>query len=173
MGYLKIAEGCNKYCTYCVIPHIRGRYRSVPMEKLVSEATYMASQGIKELILVAQETTCYGIDLYGKKCLPKLAGELAKIEGIEWIRLMYCYPELVDDELINEIASNEKIAKYIDIPLQHADDGILKKMNRRSNSAQIKELFKKNNEYTRVEQLEGQYLTNPYPALIQLPLHPL
>ncbi len=143
MGYLKIAEGCNKYCTYCVIPHIRGRYRSVPMEKLVKEATYMASQGIKELILVAQETTCYGIDLYGKKSLPKLVSELAKIEGIEWIRLMYCYPEEIDDELIDLFATEKKLCKYIDMPLQHSEDDILHRMGRKTDKESIKNVISK------------------------------
>lgn len=143
MGYLKIAEGCNKYCTYCVIPHIRGRYRSVPMEKLVKEATYMASQGIKELILVAQETTCYGIDLYGKKSLPKLVSELAKIEGIEWIRLMYCYPEEIDEELIDLFASEKKLCKYIDMPLQHSEDNILHRMGRKTDKESIKNVISK------------------------------
>ncbi len=137
MGYLKIAEGCNKFCTYCVIPHIRGRYRSVPMEKLVKEAKYMASQGIKELILVAQETTCYGIDLYGEKTLVKLVKELAKIEGIEWIRLMYCYPEEIDDELIDLYATENKLCKYIDMPLQHSEDNILHRMGRKTDKESI------------------------------------
>lgn len=143
MGYLKIAEGCNKFCTYCVIPHIRGKYRSVPMEKLVKEAEYMASQGIKELILVAQETTCYGIDIYGKKSLPELVNELAKIEGIEWIRLMYCYPEEIDDELIELFASCEKLCKYIDMPLQHSEDNILHRMGRRTDKMSIKAVINK------------------------------
>ncbi len=143
MGYLKIAEGCNKYCTYCVIPHIRGRYRSVPMEKLISEATYMASQGIKELILVAQETTCYGIDLYGQKSLPKLVVELAKIEGIDWIRLMYCYPEEIDDELIDLFATENKLCKYIDMPLQHSEDNILHRMGRKTDKESIKNVISK------------------------------
>ena len=143
MGYLKIAEGCNKFCTYCVIPYIRGKYRSVPMEKLVKEAEYMASQGIKELILVAQETTCYGIDIYGKKSLPELVNELAKIEGIEWIRLMYCYPEEIDDELIELFASCEKLCKYIDMPLQHSEDNILHRMGRRTDKMSIKSIINK------------------------------
>ncbi len=143
MGYLKIAEGCNKFCTYCVIPHIRGKYRSVPMEKLVKEAEYMASQGIKELILVAQETTCYGIDLYGKKSLPKLVRELAKIDGIEWIRLMYCYPEEIDDELVELFATEEKLCKYIDMPLQHSEDVILKRMGRKTDKESIKNVISK------------------------------
>ncbi|MBO5424641.1 MAG: 30S ribosomal protein S12 methylthiotransferase RimO [Lachnospiraceae bacterium] len=143
MGYLKIAEGCNKYCTYCVIPHIRGRYRSVPMEKLLEEAEYMASQGIKELILVAQETTCYGIDIYGEKSLTVLVEELAKIEGIEWIRLMYCYPEEIDDELIDLFAREEKLCKYIDMPLQHSEDNILKRMGRKTDKESIKTVIGK------------------------------
>ncbi len=143
MGYLKIAEGCNKYCTYCVIPHIRGRYRSVPMEKLLEEAKYMASLGIKELILVAQETTCYGIDIYGEKSLTVLVEELAKIEGIEWIRLMYCYPEEIDDELIDLFAREEKLCKYIDMPLQHSEDNILKRMGRKTDKASIKTVIGK------------------------------
>ncbi|MBE5953613.1 MAG: 30S ribosomal protein S12 methylthiotransferase RimO [Lachnospiraceae bacterium] len=143
MGYLKIAEGCNKFCTYCVIPHIRGKFRSVPMEKLVKEAEYMASQGIKELILVAQETTCYGIDIYGKKSLPILVNELAKIEGIEWIRLMYCYPEEIDDELINLYASCDKLCKYIDMPLQHSEDNILHRMGRKTDKKSIKTVINK------------------------------
>ncbi len=143
MGYLKIAEGCNKYCTYCVIPHIRGRYRSVPMEKLLEEAEYMASLGIKELILVAQETTCYGIDIYGEKSLPVLVEELAKIKGIEWIRLMYCYPEEIDDELIDLFVREEKLCKYIDMPLQHSEDSILKRMGRKTDKASIKTVIGK------------------------------
>ena len=143
MGYLKIAEGCNKFCTYCVIPHIRGRYRSLPMEKLINEASYMASQGIKELILVAQETTCYGIDLYGRKSLTKLVKEIAKIEGIEWIRLMYCYPEEIDDELIELFATEEKLCKYIDMPLQHSEDNILKRMGRKTDKESIKAVITK------------------------------
>ncbi len=143
MGYLKIAEGCNKFCTYCVIPHIRGRYRSVPMEKLVKEAEYMASQGIKELILVAQETTCYGIDIYGEKSLVKLVKELAKIEGIEWIRLMYCYPEEIDDELIDLYATEDKLCKYIDMPLQHSEDNILHRMGRKTDKEFIKSVISK------------------------------
>ena len=143
MGYLKIAEGCNKFCTYCVIPHIRGRYRSVPIEKLIKEAEYMASQGIKELILVAQETTCYGIDIYGKKSLPSLVNELSKIEGIEWIRLMYCYPEEIYDELIELFATCEKLCKYIDMPLQHSEDNILHRMGRKTDKKSIKAVINK------------------------------
>ncbi len=143
MGYLKIAEGCNKFCTYCIIPHIRGKYRSVPMDRLVKEAEYMASQGIKELIIVAQETTCYGIDIYGKKSLPELVRRLARIEGIEWIRLMYCYPEEINDELIELFATENKLCKYIDMPLQHSEDGVLKRMGRKTDKASIKSVIEK------------------------------
>ena len=142
MGYLKIAGGCDKFCTYCVIPHIRGHYRSVPMEQLLKEAEYMASQGIEELVLVAQETTVYGTDIYGKKSLHILLKELCKIKGIRWIRVLYCYPEEIDEALIKEIASNPKIVKYLDIPLQHVHNDILKSMNRRSSFEEICELFK-------------------------------
>ena len=128
MGYLKIAEGCDKFCTYCVIPHIRGHYRSVPMEQLLKEAEYMASQGIEELVLVAQETTCYGKDLYGEKRLHVLVRELAKIDGIKWIRLMYCYPEEIYDELIDCFKEEPKLLHYIDMPMQHSEDAILKRM---------------------------------------------
>lgn len=141
MGYLKIAEGCNKFCTYCVIPHIRGRYRSVPMDKLIKEAEYMVSQGIKEIILVAQETTMYGIDLYGEKSLPKLIHLLAQIDGLEWIRLMYCYPEEITDELIDTFANEPKLCNYIDMPLQHSEDSILKRMGRRTDKKQIKNII--------------------------------
>lgn len=137
MGYLKIAEGCNKFCTYCVIPHIRGHYRSVPMEKLIEEAKYMVSMGIKELVLVAQETTCYGIDLYGTKSLAGLVKKLAQIEGIEWIRLMYCYPEEIDDSLLDLFATEKKLCKYIDMPLQHSEDSILSRMGRKTNKESI------------------------------------
>jgi ribosomal protein S12 methylthiotransferase len=143
MGYLKIAEGCNKFCTYCIIPHIRGHYRSVPMEKLVKEAKYMASQGIQELVLVAQETTCYGIDIYGEKTLPKLIKELNAIDGIEWIRLLYCYPEEITDELIECFKLYPKLCHYIDMPLQHSEDSILKRMGRRTDKASIKAVVKK------------------------------
>jgi ribosomal protein S12 methylthiotransferase len=143
MGYLKIAEGCNKFCTYCIIPRIRGHYRSVPMEKLVEEAEYMASQGIKELVLVAQETTCYGIDIYGKKSLPELIGRLNAIEGIEWIRLLYCYPEEITDELIECFSLYPKLCHYIDMPLQHSEDSILKRMGRRTDKASIIKVVEK------------------------------
>ncbi len=137
MGYLKIAEGCDKFCTYCVIPHIRGHYRSVPMEQLLKEAEYMASQGIEELVLVAQETTCYGKDLYGEKRLHVLVRELAKIDGIKWIRLMYCYPEEIYDELIDCFKEEPKLLHYIDMPMQHSEDAILKRMGRRTDRASI------------------------------------
>ena len=137
MGYLKIAEGCDKFCTYCVIPHIRGHYRSVPMEQLLKEAEYMASQGIEELVLVAQETTCYGKDLYGEKRLHVLVRELAKIDGIKLIRLMYFYPEEIYDELIDCFKEEPKLLHYIDMPMQHSEDAILKRMGRRTDRASI------------------------------------
>lgn len=142
-AYLKIAEGCNNFCSYCLIPYIRGRYYSEPMEKLISEAKELAKSGIKELILVAQDVTKYGVDLYKKKNLVPLLKELSKIEGIEWIRLLYCYPEEIDDELIEEIHNNDKIVKYLDIPLQHVSTRVLKNMNRRSNYESICKLFTK------------------------------
>lgn len=143
MGYLKIAEGCDKFCTYCVIPHIRGHYRSVPMEQLLKETEYMASQGIEELVLVAQETTCYGKDLYGEKRLHVLVHELAKIEGIKWIRLMYCYPEEIYDELIDCFKEEPKLLHYIDMPMQHSEDAILKRMGRRTDRASIETVIGK------------------------------
>lgn len=143
MGYLKIAEGCDKFCTYCVIPHIRGHYRSVPMEQLLKEAEYMASQGIEELVLVAQETTCYGKDLYGEKRLHVLVRELAKIDGIKWIRLMYCYPEEIYDELIDCFEEEPKLLHYIDMPMQHSEDAILKRMGRRTDRASIEAVIGK------------------------------
>lgn len=143
MGYLKIAEGCDKFCTYCVIPHIRGHYRSVPMEQLLKEAEYMASQGIEELVLVAQETTCYGKDLYGEKRLHVLVRELAKIDGIKWIRLMYCYPEEIYDELIDCFKEEPKLLHYIDMPMQHSKDAILKRMGRRTDRASIEAVIGK------------------------------
>jgi len=136
-SYLKIAEGCNKHCTYCIIPKVRGNYRSRPMEELIEEASYLASMGVKELILVAQETTLYGVDLYGKKSLPELLKNLCKIEGIEWIRLLYCYPEEITKELIDTLKSEPKICKYLDIPIQHCSDRILKLMGRRTSKADI------------------------------------
>ena len=143
MGYLKIAEGCDKFCTYCVIPHIRGHYRSVPMEQLLKEAEYMASQGIEELVLVAQETTCYGKDLYGEKRLHVLVRVLAKIDGIKWIRLMYCYPEEIYDELIDCFKEEPKLLHYIDMPMQHSEDAILKRMGRRTDRASIEAVIGK------------------------------
>lgn len=131
-AYLKIAEGCNKNCTYCIIPSLRGNYRSYPIDDLIAQAKDLATQGIKELILVAQETTLYGVDIYGKKTLPKLLKKLTKIEGIEWIRILYCYPEEITDELIDVIASEDKVCKYLDIPIQHASDNILRRMARRT-----------------------------------------
>ncbi len=141
--YLKIAEGCNKRCTYCAIPDIRGSYKSVPMIKLLNEAVYLAGQGVKELILVAQETSCYGVDLYGEKKLGELLHRLCEIEGLRWIRLMYCYPEEIDDELIETIKSEKKICHYLDIPIQHASDEILRRMGRRCDSAKIREVIEK------------------------------
>lgn len=143
MGYLKIAEGCDKFCTYCVIPHIRGHYRSVPMEQLLKETEYMASQGIEELVLVAQETTCYGKDLYGEKRLHVLVRELAKIDGIKWIRLMYCYPEEIYDELLDCFKEEPKLLHYIDMPMQHSEDAILKRMGRRTDRASIETVIGK------------------------------
>ncbi len=142
-AYLKIAEGCDKRCTYCIIPYLRGKFRSVPMEQLVKEATDLAEKGVKELILVAQETTLYGKDLYGEKKLPELLKRLAAIDGIQWIRLLYCYPEEITDELIETIKTEEKICHYLDIPIQHASDAILKRMGRRTNNAQLRELIAK------------------------------
>ena len=138
-SYLKIAEGCDKCCTYCVIPSIRGRYRSVPMEELVGQAQNLASKGIKELILVAQETTLYGTDLYGHKALPELLRKLAQIEGIEWIRLMYCYPEEITVEIAEAMRDIPKVLHYIDMPIQHASDTILKRMGRRTDKQELKQ----------------------------------
>ena len=143
MAYMKIGEGCDKRCTYCVIPKIRGSYRSVPMEELLAEARRLAQNGVKELVLVAQETTVYGVDLYGKKTLPKLLKELCKIDGIEWIRLLYCYPEEITEELIQTIKEEKKICHYIDMPIQHCDDKILQRMGRRTNQAQLREVIRK------------------------------
>ena len=138
-AYLKIAEGCDKHCTYCIIPKVRGNYRSVPMERLVNEARELAEQGVKELILVAQETTLYGKDLYGEKSLHKLVKELCNISGIRWIRILYCYPEEITEELIDTIAELPKVCHYLDIPIQHASDKILKRMGRRTNQQQLKD----------------------------------
>lgn len=142
-AFLKIAEGCDKHCTYCIIPSLRGSYRSVPMERLIKEAEGLAARGVRELILVAQETTLYGTDLYGKKMLPELLHRLAQIPGIYWIRIQYCYPEEITDELIEAIRDEEKVCHYLDIPIQHASDKILKRMGRRTNQAQIRELIEK------------------------------
>ncbi|MBE5972056.1 MAG: 30S ribosomal protein S12 methylthiotransferase RimO [Lachnoclostridium sp.] len=142
-AFLKIAEGCDKRCTYCIIPYLRGKFRSVPMEQLIREAEELAEKGVKELILVAQETTLYGKDLYGEKKLPELLKRLAAIDGIQWIRLQYCYPEEITDELIETIKTEEKICNYLDIPIQHASDAILKRMGRRTSNAQLRELIAK------------------------------
>ncbi len=136
-AYLKIAEGCDKHCTYCIIPKVRGKYRSVPMESLINEAAELAEGGVRELILVAQETTLYGRDLYGKKSLPELLKKLAGIPGIYWIRILYCYPEEIDEELIAAIKTEDKVCKYLDIPIQHASDRILKRMGRRTTKADL------------------------------------
>lgn len=136
-GYLKIAEGCDKHCTYCIIPSLRGRFRSVPQERLIAQAEHMAEQGVKELILVAQETTMYGTDLYGKKTLHLLMKELCKIKGIRWIRVLYCYPEEIYDDLIQVMKEEKKICHYLDLPIQHASDRILKRMGRRTTRAQL------------------------------------
>ena len=136
-AYLKIAEGCDKHCTYCIIPKVRGNYRSVPMERLIKEAQELADQGVKELILVAQETTVYGQDIYGEKSLHKLLKELCQIKGIRWIRLLYCYPEEIDDNLIHVMKEEPKICHYLDLPIQHASDAILKRMGRRTSKQQL------------------------------------
>ncbi len=140
-AYLRIAEGCDNFCAFCAIPYIRGRYRSRAMESVLEEARDLAAHGVKELIVIAQDITRYGTDLYGKRSLASLCRELARIEGVEWIRLHYLYPDQFDDELIDEIASNEKIVKYLDIPIQHINDGILKAMHRRGTGAEIRQLF--------------------------------
>ena len=142
-AYLKIAEGCDKHCTYCIIPKIRGNFRSVPMERLIKEAKDLVDQGVKEIILVAQETTLYGIDLYGKKSLHVLLKELCKISGLRWIRILYCYPEEITDELIQVIKEEDKICNYLDIPIQHASDGVLKRMGRRTSKQQLIDTVKK------------------------------
>ncbi len=142
-AYLKIAEGCDKHCTYCIIPKVRGNYRSVPMESLLEEARELAEGGVKELILVAQETTLYGVDLYGRKMLPQLLKELAKISGIYWIRILYCYPEEMTEELIEVIATEPKVCHYLDIPIQHGSDRILKRMGRRTNQEQLRQMIQR------------------------------
>ena len=142
-AYMKIAEGCDKHCTYCIIPKLRGNYRSVPMEKLLAEAKDLADQGVKELILVAQETTVYGKDLYGKKSLHILLKKLCEIRGIRWIRILYCYPEEIYDELIQTIKEENKVCHYLDLPIQHASDAVLKRMGRRTSKAQLVEIIEK------------------------------
>lgn len=141
-AYLRIAEGCNNFCAFCAIPYIRGRYRSRPIENIIDEATELAQHGVKELIVIAQDITRYGTDIYGKRSLARLCRELAKIDGIEWIRLHYLYPDQFDDELIDELASNDKVVKYLDIPIQHINNAILKRINRRGTGDEIRELFK-------------------------------
>ena len=140
-AYLKIAEGCDKHCTYCIIPKIRGDFRSVPMDRLVKEAGELAEQGVKELILVAQETTLYGKDLYGEKSLHRLLRELCRVSGIRWIRLLYCYPEEIDENLIQIMKEEKKICHYLDLPIQHANDDILKRMGRRTSKNQLEEII--------------------------------
>lgn len=142
-AYLKIAEGCDKHCTYCIIPKIRGNFRSVPMERLLKEAEELVAQGVKELILVAQETTLYGKDIYGEKSLHILLKELCKIRGLRWVRILYCYPEEIYDELIQVIKEEDKICKYLDLPIQHACDDVLKRMGRRTSKAQLIEIIEK------------------------------
>lgn len=140
-AYLKIAEGCDKHCTYCIIPKLRGRYRSVPVEHLVKEAEELAGQGVKELILVAQETTLYGKDLYGEKSLHRLLKRLCQISGLKWIRILYCYPEEIYDELVRVMKEEKKICRYLDLPIQHASDAVLKGMGRRTSKKQLKEMI--------------------------------
>lgn len=142
-AYLKIAEGCDNCCTYCIIPSLRGRFRSRKTEDILHEATKLAASGVKELILVAQDTTRYGLDIYNKKQLVELLQMLSKLDGIEWIRLLYCYPEEIDESLIHEIANNDKVCKYLDIPIQHASDSVLKRMARRGNSGDVCDLLDK------------------------------
>ena len=136
-AYIRIAEGCNNFCTYCIIPKIRGKFRSRKMENIINEARDLSESGVKEIILIAQDTTLYGSDIYGKKNLHELLQELSKIEGIEWIRVLYCYPEEIYDELIDEIASNKKVVKYLDLPIQHISDNILKLMGRKTSKQDI------------------------------------
>ena len=141
--YLKIADGCDKRCTYCAIPNFKGKYKSVPMELIVKEAEKLAADGVKELILVAQETTCYGIDIYGEKRLHILLRKLSEVDGIEWIRLLYCYPEEIYDELIDEMAENSKVLKYIDMPVQHTETEVLRRMGRRIDKEGIYSVVKR------------------------------
>lgn len=140
-AYLKIAEGCDKHCTYCIIPKIRGNFRSVPMEHLIEEAEQLAEEGVKELILVAQETTLYGVDIYGEKKLPELLKRLSAISGLRWIRILYCYPEEITEELIQVIKEEPKVCHYLDLPIQHANDEILKRMGRRTSKQQLKDII--------------------------------
>ena len=142
-AHLKIAEGCDKHCSYCIIPKVRGNYRSIPIDSLVQEAEHLAASGVRELILVAQETTLYGADLYGKKCLPELLHRLCAIQGIYWIRILYCYPEEITDELIETIQRESKVCNYLDIPIQHASDRILKRMGRRTDRQELAEMIAK------------------------------
>lgn len=142
-AYLKIAEGCDKHCTYCIIPKIRGNYRSVPMERLIREAEELAAQGVKELILVAQETTLYGKDLYGEKSLHRLVRELCRISGLQWIRILYCYPEEITDELIQVMKEEKKVCHYLDLPIQHASDAVLKRMGRRTTKQELIDIIEK------------------------------
>ena len=142
-SYLKIAEGCDKHCTYCIIPKLRGSYRSYSMEYLIRQAESLAEQGVKEPNIVAQETTVYGVDLYGRKMLPELLKKLCRIEGISWIRILYCYPEEITDELIQVIKEEEKICHYLDIPIQHSEDRILRNMGRKTNRAELISLVEK------------------------------
>ena len=139
-AYLKIAEGCDKCCTYCVIPKVRGHYRSVPMENLLAQAEHLVQNGAKELILVAQETTLYGVDLYGHKSLPELLEKLSELEELKWIRILYCYPEEITKELVHAIKTLPKVCHYLDIPIQHGSDGILKRMGRRTNSKELRDM---------------------------------
>ncbi len=142
-AYLKIAEGCDKHCSYCIIPKVRGHYRSIPMEELILEAERLVSLGAKEIILVAQETTLYGMDLYGEKRLPELLKRLCAIAGVYWIRLLYCYPEEITDELIETIRTQDKVCSYLDIPIQHASDRILKRMGRRTDRQELTDIITK------------------------------
>ena len=142
-AYIKIAEGCDKHCTYCIIPKVRGNFRSRKMEDIIEEASYLADQGVKELIIVAQETTMYGKDIYGKKSLPELLRKLCKISGIQWIRILYCYPEEITDELIQVIKEEKKVCHYLDLPIQHANDQILKRMGRRTSKQELIDIIGK------------------------------
>ena len=142
-AYLKIAEGCDKHCSYCIIPKVRGNFRSIPMESLIEEAKELVEFGAKEIILVAQETTLYGVDLYGKKSLPALLHELCKIAGLYWVRILYCYPEEITDELIETMKKEDKVCNYLDIPIQHASDKVLQRMGRRTNQQELRDMVAK------------------------------